>query len=354
MKIVDRYIAKTVLLSTLLALLVLAALDSFFALVGELGDIGRGDYGILQALLYIVLTLPGRLHVLFPMAALLGCLMGLGGLASSNELVVLRASGMSITRLIRAVAQAGLVLLALAALLGEYLAPASEQLAQSQRALAMTQQVVMKSAYGFWARDGKRFVNIQHILPQAHLEGISIYEFDAQSRLVSSTFARSAHYEGGQWVLEDIQQSLIGAAGVSTRHVARSEWPSLLTPELLSVVTVRPEDLSARDLYKYIDYLRGNQLDTQRFEQAYWARLIEPLAGMVMLILAVPFAFGPLRRVGAGQRLLVGVMVGLAFFLINQTAGQMGQVYGFNPLLSAALPTLLFFGIGLVMLRRVR
>lgn len=354
MKIVDRYIAKTVLQSTLLALLILAALDSFFALVGEIGDIGQGDYGIVQAMQYIVLTLPGRLHELFPMAALLGCLMGLGALASNNELVVLRASGMSIARLIRSVAQAGLVLLVAAALLGEYLAPVSEQLAQTQRALAMTRQIVMKSAYGFWARDGKRFVNIQRILPQSHLGGISIYEFDTRNRLVSSTYAAMAHYQDGQWVLEDIQQSLISAQGVTTRHIAHSVWPSLLTPKLLSVVTVRPEDLSARDLYKYIAYLRGNQLDTQRFEQAFWARLIEPLAGMVMLILAVPFAFGPLRRVGAGQRILVGVMVGLAFFLINQTTGQIGQVYSLNPLLSAALPTLLFFALGLVLLRRVR
>jgi len=280
--------------------------------------------------------------------------MGLGALASNNELVVLRASGMSIARLIRAVAQAGLVLLVAAALLGEYLAPASEQLAQTQRALAITRQIVMKSDYGFWARDGKRFVNIQRILPQSHLGGISIYEFDADNRLISSTYAAMARYENEQWVLEDIQQSLIGAQSVTTRHIAHSVWPSLLTPELLSVVTVKPEDLSARDLYKYLDYLKGNKLDTQRFEQAFWARLIEPLAGMVMLVLAVPFAFGPLRRVGAGQRIVVGVMVGLAFFLINQTTGQIGQVYGLNPLLSASLPTLMFFALGLVMLRRVR
>ncbi len=353
MKIVDRYIAKTVLSSTLLALLLLAALDSFFAFVSEVGSIGQGDYGMVQALQFIALTLPGRLHELFPVAALLGSLVGLGALASNNELVVLRVSGMSIARIIRAVAQAGLVLLVGAALLGEYLAPVSEQLAQTQRALAITRQVVMKSAYGFWARDGKRFVNIQRILPQSYLGGISIYTFDAQNRLISSTYAAMAHYQGGQWLLDDIQQSLINDAGVTTRHTAHDVWPSLLTPKLLSVVTVQPEDLSARDLYRYINYLRSNQLDAQRFELAFWARMIEPLAGMVMLILAVPFAFGPLRRVGAGQRILVGVLVGLAFYLINKTTGQVGLVYGLNPLFSAALPTLLFFAVGLVLLRRL-
>lgn len=354
MMIFDRYIAKTVLISTLLALLILSALDTFFAFVAEIGDIGHGDYGVAQALQFIALTLPGRIHQLFPMAALLGCLMGLGALASNNELVVMRASGMSITRLIRSVAQAGLVLLVMAALLGEYVAPASEQLAQSQRALAMTRQIVMKSSYGFWARDGKRFVNIRQILPESHLGGVSIYEFDANNRLLSSTYAAMATYDGKQWLLQDIQQSLIGMDSVTTRHFAQSVWPSLLTPNLLKVVSVKPEDLSARDLHKYIDYLRKNKLDTQRFEQAFWARLIEPLAGMVMLVLAVPFALGTVRKVGAGQRILIGTLIGMAFYLLNQTVGQFGQVYGFNPLLSASLPTLLFLMLGIVLLRRVR
>lgn len=354
MKIFDRYLARTVLMGTLLALLVLAALDSFFAFVAEIGDIGQGNYGVLQAAQFIVLTLPGRLHELFPMAALIGCLMGLGTLASYNELVAMRAAGMSIARLVRAVAQAGLVLLVLAALVGEYVAPASEQLAQTQRGLAMTGQIVMKSGNGFWARDGRRFVNIRQILPQSHLAGISIYEFNDHNQLVSSTYAAMASYQDKHWVLEDIEQSFIGADRVTTQHSAQTVWPSLLTPKLLTVVKVRPEDLSARDLYKYIDYLRHNQLDTQRFEHAFWARLIEPLAGMVMLILGVPFAMGNLRKVGAGQRMLVGVLIGLAFYLINQTTGQVGQVFGFNPLLSAALPSLLFLTVGLVMLRRVR
>ena len=354
MMIFDRYIAKTVLVSTMLALLILSALDTFFAFVAEIADIGQGDYGVAQALQFIALTLPGRIHQLFPMSALLGCLMGLGALASNNELVVMRASGMSIARLIRSVAQAGLVLLVLAALLGEYLAPVSEQLAQSQRALAMTRQIVMKSSYGFWARDDKRFVNIRQILPDSHLGGISIFEFDVNNRLLSSTYAAMAAYDGKQWLLQDIQQSLIGKDSVTTRHFAKSIWPSLLTPNLLKVVSVRPEDLSARDLYKYIAYLRNNNLDTQRFQQAFWARLIEPLAGMVMLILAVPFALGTVRKVGAGQRILIGTLIGMAFYLLNQTVGQFGQVYGFNPLLSASVPTLLFLTLGIVLLRRVR
>jgi len=353
-RILDRYIGVAVIVGALTTLLVLVGLSGFFAFVGEMGDIGKGQYGLVEAIQYVLLTLPRRVYELFPMASLIGALLGLGAMAGHSELVVIRAAGVSLLRIGRSVLQAGLVLTLAAVVIGEFIAPPAEQEAENLRSLAQSDRITFKGRYGFWARDGSSYLNIQQILPGRRLSGVSIYELDEQHRLHTATRAETAVYEGDSWILEDVRQSIISPEGVRTKTFARASWDSLLEPDLLNVVVVKPESLAAWDLLTFIRYLETNGLDSGRYELAFWVKVVLPLSSLVMVLLSMPFVFGPLRSTGAGQRILVGVLIGISFYLINKTLTHLSLVYGYSPALSAAAPSLVFLAVAVYALHRVR
>lgn len=354
MKVLDAYLGRTVIAGTLLALFMLLAVDLFFAFSNEIQDLGVGDYTVKDAFVYVGLTIPRRIHEVFPMAALLGSLLSLGALASNSELVAIRAAGVSVLRIARSVLMAGLVMLAIAAAIGEWLAPWAEQQAQQRRAQAQAQAITFKSAHGFWARDSRRYINIRQILPDTRLRGVQVYELADDGALRMVLRAETAEHMRDAWRLTDVQRGDVRDRAFDLTRVERLDWPSLLSPQLLSVVTIDPRNLSARDLSRYARYMRDNNLDAGRYELAFWQRMVAPIAGLVMLFLSIPFVFGPLRDAGTGQRLLWGVLTGVAFYLFNQTTSHLGLVYGMPPLLSALIPSLVFFAGGLWLARKIR
>jgi len=351
-KIFDWYIAKTVIGSTLVALFLLVSIDGFFAFIDQLENVGKNQYHLSTGFLFVLLTLPRRIYELFPMAALLGSLLGLGSLASGSELVVMRAVGFSIGRIAVPVLGAGLLLMLLVTLNGEVLAPSGEKMALALREEALSSGASLNEDKGFWARDGKSFVNIRTVLASGLLKDMYVYEFDDKHRMTLATHAASASYESGKWLLQGVQQSFISDGGVIVQKVDSVSWDSSLDPNLMNVVAVEPERLSTLDLAKYIRYLDENKLDPRRYELAFWVRIVSPLSALVMLLLAMPFVFGPLRSVGAGQRILVGVMFGMGFSILNDAMNHAGQVFQLNPILSASLPTMLFLALGIYLLRK--
>ncbi len=353
MTTLDRYLATHVIWGALLTLCVLLALFTFVALVDELGDVGKGEYTVIRAFEYMLLTLPQRAFLLFPFAALVGTLVGLGALSTSSELTVMRASGLSAARISVAVLSAGLVLAIISMLIGEFIAPFAERLAHERRSVAISSRIDVRTNYGFWVRDGSSFVNIRRALPGNQAEGVYIYEFDTDGQLRVATFARKARYKEGRWILEDIRQSEILEYRVLSREVEEAIWDAMFKPGLVDVVAVKPESLSAIGLYRYMNYLRDNGLSTARFELALWNKMIYPVATVVMIFFALPMVLGILRSAGVGQRILVGAMVGMAFHVINQISGDIGLVYGLSPFFSAVLPTLVFFGVGAAMMRNL-
>lgn len=354
MRILDAYLGRTVIAGTLLALFILLAVDLFFAFTNEIQELGVGNYGLTDAFVYIGLTVPRRVYEMFPMAALLGSLLSLGALASSSELVAIRAAGVSVLRIAQSVLKAGVVMLVVAAAIGEWVAPAAEREAQQRRAQAQAQAVTFQSAHGFWARDSRRYINIREILPDTRLQGVQVYELADDGALRMVLRAETAEHAGDAWTLRDVQRGDVRERGFELTRAESLDWPSLLSPELLSVVTLDPRNLSARDLYRYAGYMRDNKLDAASYELAFWKRVVAPVAGLVMLFLSIPFVFGPLRDAGTGQRLLWGVLTGVAFYLFNQTTSHLGLVYGLPPLLSALLPSAVFFGGGLWLMRKIR
>ena len=331
--------------STLLALFVLISLFSFFTLIDQLGDTGRGKYGVLQAITYVLLTVPKLAYELFPIAAVIGSMTVLGILAQNSELDVIRTSGVSKFSLTLLLLRSAVVLVVLAVIIGEVIAPISEEKAQNLRSMALTEQIAMRTKNGFWIRDGNSFINIRKPLPDNRVEQIYFYEFDDDDVLRSSLYAESAVYSDGQWLMEDVEESMISDDKVEKRVLKHVAWESLINPEMISIVTVKPQYLTLVGLARYINFLKGNNQSTLLYEQALWKKLITPFSIFAMIVLAVPMVQGHSRFTAIGHRVFLGALVGIIFRLCNQLSGNLGVVYGINPVLSVTLPTILLIAL---------
>ena len=352
MKILDRYIALNLIKITLLALFSLVLLFSLFAVVDQLDSLGQGNYGILQALVYVLLTVPRLSFELFPIATVIGSMTTLGMLAKSSELAVIRTSGVSQLRFAWSLCKGTAVLVFISLLIGEIISPYTEEAAQHMRSVALSDQITLKSKYGFWTRDGQSFINIRKILPGDRVEGIYIYEFDDGDRLRTSTFAKRAEYKNEHWVLEDIRQTEITDKGVSVNTMDHATWEALLSPDVINLIIIKPQFLSFIGLYDYISYLKINGQSRVIYEQAIWSKIINPLTILVMVLIAIPMVKTYSRVTAVGQRVSLGCLVGIVFHMISQIAGHMGIVYNFNPALSVTFPTLLMLGVIVWLLRR--
>ncbi len=353
MGILDRYIARAVISGSLVALTVFVSLILIFSFVEESGDI-TPDYPALTALLHVALQAPQRAYESFPVATLIGSLMTLGGMAARSELVVMRAAGMSVLGIGRSVATAGILLALVAVALGEWVAPPAERMSLEVKARAETGQVGALSRDGFWARDGRSFVQVGSAPSADLLEALHIYHFDDSRQLTSIVSAARARYQDDHWLLDGVVVNRFVGDDVEREARDQLAWESQLRPDVLDVVVVDPEALSMAELWTYIGYLDRNELESDRYRLAFWLKLATPLATLTMLLLTIPLAFGSLRSVGAGQRIFIGVMIGIVFFLANNLLNHLGLVYGLPPAISALLPTLVFLAIALYTTSRVR
>jgi len=352
MKILDRYIALTLIKISLLALFSLVLLFSFFALVDQLDATGRGNYGVWQALYYVFLTVPRLSFELFPIAAVIGSMTTLGMFAKNSELAVIRTSGISQLRIAWSLCKGAAILICISLFVGEIISPYTEETAQHMRSVALSEQITLKTKYGFWSRDGNSFVNIRKILPGDRVEGIYIYEFDDDDKLRTSTFAKRAEYKDEQWVLEDIQQTEITDQGVNVKQMNLATWEALLNPDVINLIIIKPQFLSFIDLYDYISYLKINGQSSVIYEQALWSKIINPFTIIVMVLIAVPLVKSYSRMTAIGQRVSLGCLLGIIFHIINQAAGHIGIVYNLHPALSVTFPTLLLLSVIIWLLRK--
>lgn len=354
MMLFERYIASTMLKATAMTLLVLVTLLIFFGLIDEMDNVGRGSYRLVDAFLVSVLAAPRYVFEVFPVGALVGSLVGLGAMGSHGELIAMRSAGFSLQQIVIAVLKTGIAMMLAVFLFGELVAPASEQWGEQHRAEKMEKKITLKTRYGFWARDGGAFVNIREILPGARLQDIFIYEFDDAGRLNLATHAERAEHQNDHWLMYRIRQSRISETGVTERQLAQARWDSMLDPALLSAVVIKPTMLPITELYHYIGVMRDNGQSATDYEVAFWVKLATPLATLVMLFISVPFVLAHQRLASMGQRIFLGVILGMAFYMLNRGMSYVAVVYEINPVLSALVPAAAFLGIGLFMLRRVR
>jgi lipopolysaccharide export system permease protein len=342
MKTVRRYVARRVFAATALIFTALLFLFAFFDFIQELTDVG-GKYRVAVAALYVALSLPGRAYEILPVAALIGTLFALSQLVVNSEYTVMRVSGMSMNNMAVSLARIGITLSVCTFLLGEVVAPITEQAAQRLRFKATTSENVVAKAFrsGFWLKDGKKFVNVSHIMPETVVHEVEIYEFDDRFRLQSISHAMRGDYQRDDlWLLRDVVRTHFEGTRTSVSQVAEIEWRSVLRPSILSVLMVVPEQLAIWDLYSYLQHLRANKQETIRYEIALWQKIIYPFAVLV-------------RSGGIGARIFTGIMLGLGFHLANRLFGHLGLLNAWPPLMSALLPTLGFLAAAIVLMHQV-
>lgn len=345
MKIIERYIGINLVTLTFVALFALVALFSFFAIIDQLSETGRGSYGVPQALIYVLLTTPRLAYELFPIAAVIGSMSTLGMLAQTSELAIIRTSGVSRVMLARGLLRPCTILVVIAIIIGEVIAPPSESFAKQQRSLAITEQIVLKSQYGIWARDGNSYINIRKMLPGNKVEQIYIYEFDKENRLRNTINAATGEYRKGEWLLKDVEQTSISPQGVAIKQISLASWKSPFKPEMAEFVLIQPQYMPFWGLFSYIKFLKQNDQETQPYEQAFWSKLIRPVSIIAMILLAIPLVNCNSRYTVVGQRVFVGALVGILFHICDQAAGHLGMVYDINPALSVTFPTLVLLGV---------
>jgi len=353
--VLTRYIVREILKGSFVAVILLLTLFNLFTFSDQLKDLGKGNYGLTEIFYYLALTSPSVFYELMPASALLGSLFILGAMGNNRELIAMRAAGLSVFGIIKAVMVAGAILVLIAIAVGEFVAPVTEQAAQMIKLTAQNDQVVMKAKYGLWLREGKKFINVRKIEDDGSLADISIYELDDQRHLRNSAHAQKATFQGDQqWKLEGIAQSNISLEQMTADSRSEQLWQSSLAPDLLDIVVVKSHDLSMYDLAMYIDFLKKNHQKSHEFEMAFWGRVVNPLVVFVMLLVSAPFVIGVKRGVNVGARMMIGVVIGMGFNIIDKIVSHIGLIYSLNPPLMAFLPSLTILALALFALNRVQ
>jgi len=353
MKRIDLYLARTVIVNALLVLLVLTVLASVITFVGEIHNISE-TYTLAEAARFTLYKVPGGMYDMFTIAVLLGALLGLGELASNNELTVMRVAGLSVARLGLSAMLGGLVLAAICVLVGELVVPGTEQRAEDRRGELVNARTDTLGVGGIWAKDGNSFVNVRAMPNRNLARGVYVYDVSPERKLTSITFANAAAFDTTPPQLRGVRGTAMSVAGSTAYHYRTADWNTSLNPSIIGLFAVDSTALSAAGLYEYIGYLRGNHLDQQRYIAEFWGHVAKPVALLLMLLLSLPFVFGPLRSSSTGQRMLVGMLIGIGFYVFDSMFMQSGVVFGIDPVLTAWLPTLLLGTVSVFAVRRIK
>ncbi|MDK1289192.1 LPS export ABC transporter permease LptG [Pseudoalteromonas umbrosa] len=352
MKMLDWYLGRSILQTTSFALLVFVGINTLIKFIEQLRSVGRGTYEVSDALLFTLYSVPSDIVVFFPMAALIGGLTGLGALASSSELVVMQAAGMSRLQIIGSVMKTAIILAICMMALGEWGAPEAERTAKQLRNQAIYGGEVYDAQKGLWAKDGNNFINIANVEKSGELTNINIYHFSDDLNLEKITRAQSAITSEKGWMLKAVEEVQIGDKQVSTYYAQTKLYGSQLTIDRLGVASFEPESLSFTGLLSYLKYLEQNEQDTSHYELALWRKVMQPVTIAVMLLVALSFIFGPLRSVSMGARIIMGVVTGLIFHLSNEVFGPIVMVYQFSPFIGAVMPSIIFTLVAMYFLQR--
>jgi lipopolysaccharide export system permease protein len=355
MKLLARYLGGQVLAAAAFVLLALLVLFAFFDIIQELGSLGRNNYGLGQAAVVVLLNIPGHLYEILPVAALIGTLFTLSRLVINSEYAVMRVSGLSNWRVAGYFSVIGVLLSLLLMLLGEYVAPWSEQAAQRYKLLATHSVVAQQFRSGLWVKDGNAFINVREVMPDNTLREIEIYGFDSSGRLGWIRAADEASWRGDQvWDLQQVVETDFGADGaISATHSAHQNWQSILTPDILSVLLIAPEKMSARTLWRYVEHLKSNGQKATRYELALWSKFFSPFVIPIMMLIAMPFAIQGPRAGGTSSKIFIGILAGLGFHLLSRLFGHLGLLNDWPVVVVSVLPLLIFLIIALAGIRWV-
>jgi lipopolysaccharide export system permease protein len=339
----ERYLARQIYGATAFVLLGFLGLFAFFDLIRELADLGKVEYHLRQVFTFVLLSMPTHAYELFPVVVLIGTLYVMAHLASNSEFTVMRASGLSPARAGVALVKIGMVFVVLTFLIGEWVAPWAEEQAQKVKLRAMSSMIGQDLQSGLWFKDEGSFINVREARQTNLLSGVRIYDFDSDYRLRQITLAQRAEYAGkGVWRLHEVAQTSFTTQGPRTESRSQAEWRSRVSPDMLDALIVRPERMSAWALHKYTEHLAGNRQKTERYEIALWKKIFYPAAALVMMALALPFAYMQARAGMVGVKVFLGIMLGIFFHMLNSLLAHIGLLQDWPPVAAATMPSVAF------------
>ena len=353
MKLLSKYIAKIVLASIGLVALMLTGLQVFILFVKQLGDLGKGGYGIVQATWFVFCQLPYQVYIFMPMASLLGCLIGLGVMASHRELVVMRAAGVSIWQVTQSVFKAALIVIITVTLLGETLAPQLLRISNDKKLMAISGGQTLRTSRGMWLRVRNDFITIGTVRSNTELRGVYQFRFDASHHLRLSRELDKIEFEDGVWRATGVHETFIHDNHTTARDIASMNWDVVVKPAVFSIGNSEPDEMTLHELRQYIRAQKTTSQQATSYQLDYWQRIVQPLTTLVMMMIAIPFIFGPLRSSTMGSKLLAGAAVGFGFNILNRFFGPLSHVYQWPPFLAAIIPTCIFALLGVYLMRRM-
>ncbi|WP_151634400.1 LPS export ABC transporter permease LptG [Noviherbaspirillum aerium] len=361
MRVLNRYVAREIMVAVVFTLIAFLALFAFFDLIGELPDVGNGNYQLQHAFVYVLMALPGYVYDLMPIAALIGTIYALAQFAARSEFTIMRASGLSTGMAGWMLARVGIVMVVITFLFGEFIAPRTSEMAERWKLQAEGASISQEFRTGLWTKDvirengltgdsiGTRFLNVKDVSPQGQLRGVRLFEFDREFRMTSMVTAVHADYQGDNiWRLSDVTETAFSvnvtdiSAAVSTKKAGTRDLVSEITPNILSVLFADPDRMSALGLATYTRHLAENNQTTERYEIAFWKKLIYPFAVLVMMALALPFAYLHFRAGGVSLKIFIGIMIGVSFQLLNSLFSHVGLLNTWPPLATAVIPSMIF------------
>lgn len=333
-----------------LSMLVLLSIETFLSFTSELEDLNTGSYTFTILLKYILLTIPKSMHDLFPYALLIGAMLSLGAMAADMEFVAIQSAGISTAKTIQIILIQTLIISTTFYILTDFFASNLNKKAIQMKNVAIDQKAVHK-ANGVWFKDKNRFINIDEVFSNSKLKNISIYIYDYNLQLQSFQHIDEALLENNEWALLSIKETLFHKNPIEKRYFHEKIDPDFIDAKLLDIAVHKPNDLSFFDVLENINYLNKNNLDDSIQKRVFWEKLFKPFSTAIMLFLAMPFLFGKYRSNTQGKRIVVGLFIGIIFFVISTMIPNLGGVIGFSPFFNALIPNLLFIFIGLKLYR---
>lgn len=350
--ILSWYLAKVLLSMIALTLFLILGIEWIFDLVNELKQVGTGDYNMPQAIYFLLLNSPAKIYDVFPLCALIGSIMGLGILAGHSELVAMRAAGNSIGDITIKIMKSAFVITVIVTVLGEYYIPALQNTAQKHKAYALSQGQALQTTKGTWLRDGKDFVHIAQI-EQNKLSGVTRYQFDEKMRLTHTSFAEKADFQDDHWVLKNIKETTLTDEAIVTQNKHQADWYSHIQPKVIQIVGNKGANkLNFNELSQTIHYRQSSGLAVSQFKLIWWQKITQPLATMLMMFLAIPFVFGPLRSSSLGLKMVAGISLGFAYFSFDKAIGPIAIVYNWPAWIAVFIPLALFSLLGAWMMKK--
>ena len=352
MKILDKYIAKQILFSIFAVLGVLVVVVGLLDLVDELKKVNDG-YPVSLAFFYVILNTPQNIYEVLPIATLMGSLIGLSKLSSTSELNAAKSSGLSFAKIIVIALKSGLVIVMLTFLIGEFVAPKGQQLANNIRNLGESTRLSMKNTDGIWIKSKNNFIHIAKVYPDKIVQEISLYRFNEKQQLLESIYAEEGYYKDGKWFMTNITLSSFENKDIEIKSHKVATFDEFVDLDLFDIMVIKPNQMTLMQLKKYIQYLKNNSMESKGYELAYWSKFSVPISCLVMFLLTTPFVHSNIRSASFGQRIFIGILTGVSLFLFNQTISKLSIIIDIPPVIGSFLPIVILLIISLLIIQRL-